>query len=63
MTDSELIERLEAALKPFADAIDEWGDDTDQPDRWTTWEHPVAMCVTLGDFRRAHATMRTRDAA
>jgi len=44
---------LREALEPFARALDEWGDDTGQPDRWSAWEHPIATNVTLGDFRRA----------
>lgn len=48
---------LREALKPFATALDDWGDDTGQPDRWTAWEHPIAMNVTLGDFRRARASL------
>lgn len=51
------VERLREALEPFATALDDWGDDTGQPDRWTAWEHPIAMNVTLGDFRRARASL------
>lgn len=51
------IEALEAALRPFAKAVDDWGDDQGQPDRWDTSEHPIAYNVTLGDFRRARNTL------
>lgn len=45
------------ALAPFATALSDWGDDSRQPDRWNTWEHPLAIGVTIGDFRRAAAAI------
>ena len=47
------LESAEDALRPFAMALHEWGDDAGQPDRWNVWEHPIANGVTLGDFRSA----------
>ncbi len=44
-------------LKPFAKAVAEWGDDTDQSGLKDVWEHPIAMLVTIGDFRRAFAAL------
>jgi len=46
-------EIYEAALKPFADALHDWGDDPASYDWSDAWEHPIAMNVTVGDFRRA----------
>jgi rhodanese-related sulfurtransferase len=51
-----LIRKLLAALKPFADAA-EVLDETDR-DEWEAWEHPVAMNVKIGDFRKAQAVMK-----
>jgi len=48
--------RLAAALKPFADAVDEAGDETDYMDA-DAWEHPLAMAVKVGDFHHAHAAL------
>lgn len=45
------------ALRPFADALDEWGDDPEVGDDATLWEHPLGMCITTGDFRRAKAAI------
>src|ERR1051325_4590617 len=50
---STRIAELEEALRPFKRAMEDWGDDNGQPDRWNIWEHPVAMNITLGDLRRA----------
>ena len=47
-------ERLRAALEPFASAA---CDLDNEPDRVEMWEHPVAMNVTAGDFRRARAAL------
>jgi hypothetical protein len=43
--------RLRELLRPFAVA----GEDLDEndDDRGSVWEHPVAMNVTIGDFKRA----------
>lgn len=48
---SDLIEKLEKALKPFADAYE----DTDEKDldHWDIWEHSAAMGITIGDLRKA----------
>lgn len=51
-------DELFAALKPFAKALDDWGDDQGQPDRWNIWEHPTASGITLGDLRRARAAIQ-----
>ncbi len=53
----EQIAQLREALEPFARALDEWMDDPQQPDHWNTWEHPLAIGVTIGDFRRARAAL------
>jgi hypothetical protein len=50
-------EQAEEALRPFADAVTEWGDDINHPDQRDVWEHPIAMLVTLGAFRLARATL------
>lgn len=50
---ADRIEALGAGLRPFKRAIDDWGDDARQPDRWNIWEHPTATGITLGDLRRA----------
>ena len=50
-------QRLKKALKPFSQSIEEWGDDLGQPDRWDVWEHPIAIGVTIGDFRQARAAI------
>jgi hypothetical protein len=47
-------ERLREALEPFASAA---CDLDNEPDRVDMWEHPVAMNVTAGDFRRARAAL------
>jgi hypothetical protein len=52
-----LIAQLSAALKPFSDALAEWGDDPEHLDRRNVWDHSIAMCITLGDFRKAAATL------
>ena len=50
------IAKLEAALKPFADS---WDDD-EAEDRWELWERPEAMCITIGDLRRARAALEQK---
>lgn len=49
------IARLVEALRPFANALDDWGDDPAVGDDATLWEHPMGMCISTGDFRRARA--------
>jgi hypothetical protein len=51
------------ALRPFASALDEWGEDKGQPDRWDVYEHPIAQCVKLGAFRCARATLAQLEAS
>jgi hypothetical protein len=41
------------ALKPFANAACDIAENV--PDRWTVWERPEAMEITVGDLRRAFA--------
>jgi hypothetical protein len=43
----------DAALAPFKQVLDDWGDEPDQPDDRDIWEHPVAMNLTLGHLRQA----------
>ncbi len=50
-------DRYRVALEAFVTALEDWGDDTGQPDCWEVWEHPIAMGVTLGDFRRARTAL------
>lgn len=46
-------EALVDALRPFAKALEEWGDEPNQQNVRDLWDHPLAMNITLGDFRRA----------
>lgn len=49
------IVRLRAALKPFADAVEDLDDNhTDDGD---LWESPAAMNITAGDLRCARAVL------
>jgi hypothetical protein len=50
---------LREALKPFADAIEEWGGDRAEPQKVSVWEHPIAMLVSVEDFWRAYDAVRT----
>jgi hypothetical protein len=52
------VAKVVEVLRPFAAALDDWGDEPEQPDTRDLWEHPMSMCITLGDFRRAHAFVR-----
>lgn len=45
------------ALRPFAKALDDWGDDKTHPDTGDLWEHPAAMLITVGDLRGARAAL------
>ena len=47
------IEKLRAALKPFADAADDL--DEDDKDDWEIWEHWAAMNVKIKHLRAARA--------
>ena len=49
-------ERLREALKPFADAADGPGDETDDMDE-KVWEPPLARAVKISDFRRARTAL------
>ena len=50
-------EKLRAALKPFAEALD--GDYFEQEeDHADIWESPVASVITFGDLRAAAAAIR-----
>lgn len=51
-----LVGELGEALKPFADAAADCIDD-DELDRRDVWEHAVGMNLTVGDFRKARATL------
>jgi hypothetical protein len=55
--EGEAAERYRQALKPFAKALDDWGDEPGHPDSRTAWDHPIGMNVTLGDFRKARAAL------
>lgn len=48
--------QLEAALAPFAEAAE----CTDNPERDDAeiWEHSAAMCIKIGDLRRARKLLR-----
>lgn len=50
------LERAREALKPFAQALHEWGDDPEQ-ERRDIWEHPLSMLVGLSDFRAARQAL------
>lgn len=52
---SARIEALEAGLRPFADAAENIEDT--QRDTSEVWEHPAALCITLGDLRRARSLL------
>ena len=45
--------KVEAALKPFAEADDL----EDAQDCWNIWEHPAAMNITIGNLRAAKAAL------
>lgn len=60
---AERANALEAALRPFAQALDDWGDEAEQPDNTNAWEHPISLDLTIGDFRRAHAALEQKDPA
>ena len=53
------VRTLEAALHPFAEAVDDI--DHNDKDDWHTWEHPVGMAVTLGEFRAAREALKGTD--
>lgn len=54
-------ERAEAALRPFAEAVDDAGDaETDHMDA-DAWEHPLAMAVKVGDFHHARAVLDEKE--
>lgn len=48
-------QRMEVALRPFAEAADDLDDDA--KDRHEIWENPAAMSITCGDIRRARAIL------
>lgn len=51
---------LMGALEPFAQALDDWGDEPDKyRDNLEIWEGAVAMNITYGDLRRARAALST----
>ena len=50
------IERLEKALRPFAEALDGNYFETCE-DHVDIWESPVATVITFGDLRAARAAM------
>lgn len=50
---------LREALQPFAQAADDAIDETDQ-DEWEAWEHPCAMAIKIGDFRKARAALTNK---
>jgi hypothetical protein len=52
----DLLREVVEALKPFAVAYEDAGDPYDE-DGWAAWEHPLAMNVTVGNFRRAFAAL------
>ena len=58
ITDANLksLEEANEALKPFAEAAENCDDD--DKDVWHTWEHPVGMDVSIGDYRRAQAVYK-----
>jgi hypothetical protein len=47
---------MEAALAPFAEAAE--CIDNPERDEVEIWEHPAAMCITIGDLRRARKLLR-----
>ena len=55
------IMRLEAALKPFADAIEGRCDDDLGLDDKDIWEHDIAENITMGDLRAARAAIVGKD--
>ena len=52
-------EKMREALKPFAKSSKEL--DEEDENRWSVWEHPIAMTVTVGDFRAAGAALDTKE--
>lgn len=47
------------ALRPFADAVEECGIDETDPQKISVWEHPIAQLVSVEDFMRAAAALRS----
>jgi len=43
---------LEQAAIPFAEALEEWGEESKISDDRDLWEHPLALLITVGDVRR-----------
>jgi len=50
---------LEQAAIPFAEALEEWGDEPKISDDRDLWEHPLAMFITVGDVRRLARALST----
>lgn len=48
---STFADGVEAALRPFAEAAENL--DESDLDRYSIWEHPAAMCITVGNLRAA----------
>lgn len=51
-------ERAEAALRPFANALDP--NDDREPDDWDLWEAPEALDITIGHLRAARAVLSNK---
>ena len=50
------VAELEAALAPFAEAAE--CIDNPERDDAEIWEHSAAMCITIGNLRRARRLLR-----
>ena len=58
LTEEARVKALEAGLKPFAEACDACDDGPSvHYDREHTWEAPLGMEVTWGDFRQARSLL------
>lgn len=50
-------------LRSFAKALDDWGDEPEYLDNRDIYDHPLSMCITLGDFRKVSAFLARHDAS